>query len=183
MCLKTTFLKGVIYQVNDLRQGKTSPQQFKEHTVQTSVKLTEELQQSALLGKDVSFLIQGSMNLQKSDPSLPITSAKLVKKFSTQIIKSVVHFTETKLRNPKEVISNKQKKEIAKAIQLVLPDANKEIKEQLVKLDDSLKIERNLKELKKWLTAKDGRAHPCILGGESMPHLHPTLPVMEQVVG
>ncbi len=149
MCLRTTFLKGVLYQVDDFRKGKISPQAFKEHAAQASVKLTKELEQSDLLGKDVSFLIQGSMNLQKNDSSLPSTSTKLVRKFSTQIIKSVVNFTETKLRNPKEVISNKQKKEIAKTIQLVLPEATPKIHKQLVRLDHSLKIERNLKELKR----------------------------------
>ncbi len=173
MCLRNTFLKGVLHEVGELKKGKISPEVFKKNTAQSSVKLTQELEQSDLLGKDVSFLIQGSMNLQKNnDPSLPDKSIKLVKKFSTQIIKSVVNFTETKLRNPKEVISNKQKKEIAKTIKLVLPEATPEIHKQLVLLEDSLKIERNLKELKKWLTAKDGRAHPCILGGESTPHPH-----------
>ncbi len=149
MCLRTTFLKRVLYPVDDLRKGKISPQLFQEESVETQIKLTQELQQSSLLGKDVSFLIQGSMNLQKSDPSLPETSTKLVKKFSTNIIKNVVNFTEQKLLNKKEVISNKQKKEIAKTIQLVLPNASPKIHRQLVKLNGSLKIERNLKELKR----------------------------------
>lgn len=150
MCIRTAFVKGVIDPVNSFRDGKISVSKLEASVAQAPQLLTKELEQTRTLGKDVSFLLLVSSGLTNPNGKrISPQKNQQIKTIATKIVKDVVIYTGKRLLKNGQTVSNKQKKEMARTIQSLLPDADEKIRLHLVKLDGAIKIASTIHQLKK----------------------------------